>query len=347
MTINVVVATYHAVVLGCDSLSSVVERAYFPFRRDAAPARDAEGNFIRDTDGNLTLPLRADQLVNAATNIVGGVQKMFLLHERHEAASVECSVAALTSGLATLNGIVIAELGQRFKRRCGARRHPFTTAGEVAAEFLAFVRPLWEEQVGFAAADAESRAQLAELDFMVAGYGPDDEYIKVFRVSVSQQTVVESFPDSDHCNAAWAGQSEAVASLLNGQSRSMMCNVNNWTGDAFDSMRASIVMSVLDQLEQLGVALPESIKLKLPMSMRPNASWEASGPTIDWANLPVQSAVDLVSMLVNAESGIQRFSAGIPGVGGRTRIGILRRGHAFLALNEPEIVHSHVGYNND
>lgn len=267
MTINVVVATYHAVVLGCDSLSSVVERAYFPFRRDAAPARDAEGNFLRDAEGNLMLPLRADQLVNAATNIVGGVQKMFLLHESHEAGSVECSVAAVTSGLATLNGIVIAELGQRFRRRCSVLRNQFSAAEEVAAEFLEFVRPLWEQQVGFEAADAESRAQLAELDFMVAGYGPSDEYIKVFRVSVSQQTVDELFPGSNHCSAAWAGQSEAVASLLCGTSSATMCNLDRWAAEALNSMRNSTVVSVLEQLKQQGAVLPEPCRLQIPVGM--------------------------------------------------------------------------------
>jgi hypothetical protein len=90
MTINVVVATYHAVVLGCDSLSSIVERAYFPFRGDASPARDSQGNLLRDADGNLVISYREDQLVATATNVVGGVQKMFLLYESQDRENIEC-----------------------------------------------------------------------------------------------------------------------------------------------------------------------------------------------------------------------------------------------------------------
>ena len=347
MTINVVVATYHAVVLGCDSLSSVVERAYFPFRQRSVPARDHAGNVMRDSEGNLVVPLRSDQLVSAATNIMGGVQKMFLLHESRDPDNVECSVAAVTSGLATLNGVVIAELGQRFRRRCGSGQKVFLTAEAVAREFLAFLRPQWETEVGLTEANLEPQACSEDLEFLVAGYGADDSYIKVFRLSVAHASVVEAFPNSSHCSAAWAGQSETVASLINGQSSTTIRQISEWVDDAVTSDRSSFAQSILERLQELGIALPDPFEVQARERLSPAPPWNEGGPAIDWANLPVQSAVDLVSTLVNVESGMQRFSMGIPGVGGRTRIGILRRGEPFRALNEPEILHNHIGYAHD
>lgn len=347
MTINVVVSTYHGVVLGCDSLSSIVERAYFPFRSNASPALDADGNMIRDADGNLVIPFREDQLVSTATNIMGGVQKMFLLHESRDPESVDCSVAAITSGLGALNGVVIAELGQRFRKSCAQREEPYRSAEDVVDDFLAFVRPLWEIQVGYAAAPEESRRWLNDLNFLIAGYGPDDEYIKVFRVSVSQESIVETFPDAPHCSAAWAGQSDSVASLINGQSAMTIRQVSKSIVEALTAQRKSIVESMLQQLRAQGVAVPEPFEAELEEIIPPALPWNAGGPAIDWPNLPVQSAVDLVSTLVNAESGIQKFAMGIPGVGGRTRIGLMRRGIAFAPLNEPDIIHSNIGYNHD
>ena len=169
MTINVVVATYHGVVLGCDSLSSIVERAFFPFRHNAVVERDAQGNVIRDADGNLVIPYHEDQLVNTATNVVSGVQKMFLLHESPDTNNVEASVAAMTSGLATLNGIVIAEVAQRFKKRCVQRDGGYRTTELVVNDFLDFVRPLWEVQVDYANTPEESRPGLSDLNFLLAG----------------------------------------------------------------------------------------------------------------------------------------------------------------------------------
>ncbi len=347
MTINVVVSTYHGVVLGCDSLSSVVERAYFPFRRNASPARDVDGNVIRDGEGNLVIPYREDQLVNTATNIMGGVQKMFLLHESHDPDNIDCSVAAMTSGLGALNGVVIAELGQRFRKRCGQRDVDYRTAEAVVTDFLAFVRPHWEAQVDFVGASEESRQWLSDLNFLIAGYGPDDDYIKVFRVSVSRQSVIETFPDAPHCSAAWAGQSDSVASLINGQSPMTIRQVSKSIVEALSAQRASIIESVLQQLRAQGVPVPEPFEAEIEELIPPALPWNAGGPDIDWGNLPVQSAVDLVSTLVNAESGIQKFAMGIPGVGGRTRIGLMRRGLPFSSLNEPDIIHSNIGYNHD
>ena len=320
MTINVVVATYHGVVLGCDSLSSIVERAFFPFRHNAVVARDAQGNVIRDADGNLVIPYHEDQLVNTATNVVSGVQKMFLLHESPDPNNVEASVAAMTSGLATLNGIVIAEVAQRFKKRCVQRDGGYRTTELVVNDFLDFVRPLWEVQVDYANTPEESRPWLSDLNFLIAGYCPDDAYVKVFRVSVSQRSVVETFPDAPHCSAAWAGQSDSVAALINGQNPMTIRQVSKAIVAALTAQRASIIESLLDQLRAQGVPIPEPFEAEIEEIIPPALPWDGGGPQIDWANLPVQSAVDLVSTLVNAESGSQKFAMGIPGVGGRTPI---------------------------
>lgn len=347
MTINVVVSTYHGVVLGCDSLSSIVERAYFPFRQNASPARDVDGNLIRDADGNLVIPFRDDQLVSTATNIMGGVQKMFLLHESHDPENIECSVAGVTSGLGALKGIVIAELAQRFRRQCAQRDDAYRSVEAVVAGFLSFVRPLWEEEVGFEDTPEESRQWLSDLNFLIAGYGLDDAYIKVFRVSVSQRSIIETFPDAPHCSAAWAGQSESVASLINGQSSTTIRHVSRAIVEALSAQRTSIIESVLQQLRAQGVTVPEPFEAEIEEIIPPSLPWNGGGPNIDWGNLPVQSAVDLVSTLVNAESGIQKFAMGIPGVGGRTRIGLMRRGVPFASLNEPDIIHSNLGYDHD
>lgn len=345
MTVNVIVATYHGVVLGCDSLSSMIDRAIFPFRKDAF-ARSPDGDIMRDHLGRPLLVLSDDALEYTATNVMGGVQKMFLLYEDPD-SDVECSVAAITSGLGTLNGVVIAELAGRFRRKALTLCSDFSNAQAITSSFVDFLRPLWEQQVGFAGADPSTHAYLPELAFLVAGYGPDDEYIKVFRVSVKNRTVEEEFTDPPHCSAAWAGQSNTVASLVNGVSPQAQWSVTRATLDSLRTQRERIARSILDKLTSEGVAIPPHFEATVEENLPTSWPWHAGQPQIDWPNLPVQSAVDLVSTLVNAESAIQKFSMGIATVGGRTRIGLMCRGTKFAFLNEPQIVHHHVGYNHD
>lgn len=347
MTTNVVVATYHAVVLGCDSLSSIVERAYFPLRNPKALAVGPDGAPLRDEEGRLLLPLDDTHFEYTPTNSMGGVQKMFLLHEDADPENIECSVAAITSGLGTLNGVVIAELAERFRRNARHRLVNYRTALDVASEFLSYIRPLWESQVQYDPEQPEKVRLYDDLQFLIAGYGPDDDHSPVLRVSVAQNNIQEQFPDAPHCSAAWAGQANSIASLVLGYSPSTRWAVERDFIEALGEQRETFTTSILQQLMDRGVNVPDPFEARIGEADPPPLSWSSGSPLFDWANLPVQSAVDLVSTLVNAESAIQKFAMGIPTVGGRTRIGLLRRGMPFAFLNEPQIIHQHVGYNHD
>lgn len=350
MTTNVVVATYHGVVLGCDSLSSIVERAYFPFRSPNAIARNPDGTPLRDAAGRPLVVLNDDNFVQTPTNVVGGVQKMFVLYEDKETVDVERSVAATTAGRGTLNGVVIAELAERFRRKCFADGRVFSRAAEVVDDFIDYLRPLWEQEVGYDAARGDDFYTTEDLMFLVSGYCPDDDYIKVYRVSIAaapRGQSTEQFPESPHCSACWEGQTSSIASLINGSNVESRMPVVRAVAKALEVQRDTLVASVIEQLKAQGIQIPDDIQLDVQAELPSQLPWLDGAPIINWENLPVQSAVDLVSTLVNAESAIQKFKMGIPTVGGRTRLGLMRRGTPFAFLNEPEIVHQHVGYNHD
>lgn len=111
MTINIAIATYDAIVFGCDSLSSIVEQAVLPFRHGQDGfARDAQGNELIDAFGNRVVSVANVQPF--VTNVFGGAQKMFLLYEDDDT-----SVAAVTAGMATLSGVTIASVAARFRKK--------------------------------------------------------------------------------------------------------------------------------------------------------------------------------------------------------------------------------------
>ncbi|WP_110647619.1 hypothetical protein [Salinicola peritrichatus] len=299
MTINVALATSEAIVLGCDSLSSMTEPVFRA--KDVQLVTDEHGSPILDQHGNLTF---RGQASHAVTTVFGGVRKMFCISE----GSIQ--VAAVTAGLAILDGMTIAEHANKFRRETGSK---LGTVEEVASAFLAYVRDKWELTVGYTeTADDESYPQLYDnVEFLVAGFEPKGEG-RVYRIDVLAKSMQLQYDGRP--GIAWAGQANYVQRLLIGADESLQ----------------------FDLVERHGL---------------PTKSLEAvlsnSRANIDFANLPTQYAIDFVEMVVNTQSGMQRFEPGIATVGGRTHIGVLRRGEKFAMLNEPELIHKHTGFNHD
>lgn len=340
LTINVAIATYDAIVLGCDSLSSVVERAIFPFRENSAFALDANGNQIRDADGNLVVALRQDQLAYTATSVMGGVRKMFVLYEDAN-GQCDCSVAAVTSGMATIDGVTIAEHANRYRLALMRDKVRFGTVEEAAAHFLAHVRVLWENEyvrLGY------THPSQAALHFLVAGYCGEDARFKIFRISVEENQSKDQLAHEPFTGAAWDGQSNFAARLLMGVDPNLQDQVNRGIVDALRAQRESLLKSFTEAIAAAGIA---DLELELNETLPAAPPWSSAIAPIDWGNMPVQTAVELVSALVNTESGMQKFVQGIPVVGGRTRIGLLRRNTPFAMLNEPALTHAHTGYQTD
>jgi len=100
-------------------------------------------------------------------------------------------------------------------------------------------------------------------------------------------------------------------------------------------------------LPKLKTKMPKNINTELPTFNDFPIDWDSFGMSIDFANLPVQASIDLVSFLVLLQSGVSRFSSGVPTVGGRTRIGIVEKNEGFIMLDEPTLVHKYTGISDE
>lgn len=336
MTINIAVATYDAIILGCDSLSSVSEPVV-RFRGEFA--KDAEGNEILDHMGQRVIS--AGMIENVVATVFGGVNKMFLLYE-----DAETSVAAVTSGQATLCGVPIAEVAKRFRRVAQGER--LTSVSEVATRFLEFVREDWMRDTDFANVPAEMRQYLPVLNFLVGGFGTDAVEGRVFDLQVSTGRSSDMFEQMpQRCGVCWSGQSNYVERLVNGHDQGMAFSINRRFVEDLAAQRESVLQQVVAALREAGVEIPDGFELSVREDSPANLPWHLGFTAIDYPNLPVQYAIELAEMLVNTQSGMQHFSRGVPTVGGRTHIGVLRRGEPFRKLNEPKLEHRHTGYAND
>jgi len=340
MTINIALATYDGIILGCDSLSSMVDNVIFPFGGTAEYARDDQGNFIKDANGHLVIAVQPNNISQVATTVFGGVSKIFCLYEEH--ADDTC-VAAVTAGLAILGGVTIAEQAKRYRRTRSGKG--FDTVEAVARDFFEFCNAIWDEQ--FKDTPADQRHFQPTVKFIVAGYGAKDSNGKIFQIDVQAQTVTEQFPGENYTGICWAGASDYVERLMRGIDTSLMYAANRQIIQAMASQRASVADDITKALAEAGIKLDEGMKLKITVDTPPSLPWDVGFADIDFGNLSTQYAVELVELLVNTQSGMQRFARGIPTVGGRTHIGVLKRGEGFQLLNEPKLQHLHTGYSHD
>lgn len=339
LTINIAIATYDAIVLGCDSLSSQVEQAILPFRNGGGFARDADGNELVDATGHKVVS--AAELRPYVTNVFGGAQKMFCLYEDEDT-----SVAAVTAGMATLCGVTIAGIANRFKKKNNGEGTVFRTAQAVAEAFLAHVRQEWETEVEYATAPEELRPYFPDVQFIVGGYGADDATSKVFKLSVRSSVLEEQFTWKSRSGTCFAGQSDFVERLLVGVDGRLVGQVNLTVGQLMATRTQAVAQAFTDQLRAADVKIPDGFSFVMP-DFPIELPWGESIVSIDFGNLPAQYAVDLAELLVNLQSGMQRFASGVATVGGRTHIGVLKRGEKFAMLNEPKLIHSHTGYSHD
>lgn len=340
MTINIALATYDGIILGCDSLSSITSQVIFPFEGACDYAVDADGNFMRDGAGKMLIPVTPGNVTQIATTVFGGVSKMFCLYEDDDTC-----VAALTSGLAVIGGVTIAEQAKRYRRRNKVVGTVFTSVDAVAKDFLAFMRELWDEQYG--KTPAADQVYLSSVNFIVAGFGKDETYGKIFQLDVQRNGMFEQFDEGDHMGVCWAGQSNYVERLLKGVDPHLVYKANRQIAEALTAQRDRTVKDISDSLDAANVVLPEDLDITITEEVPPGIPWDTARADVDYSNLSNQYAIDLVETLVNTQSGMQRFARGIPTVGGRTHIGVIKRGEGFKVLNGPELQHKHTGYSDE
>ncbi|WP_409475554.1 hypothetical protein [Stenotrophomonas sp. Y-13] len=343
MTINIALATYDSIVLGCDSLSSMVDSVIFPFAPGTTFAQDANGNFITDKDGNYVIAFDQRQVSQVATTVFGGVSKMFCVYDSQSDEDDGIAVGAVTAGLAILGGVTIAEHAKRFRR--SHKNVKFETVEAVATAFCQHFCNLWDAE--FSDVGETQRGYLPTIQFIVAGYGKDDEYGKVFKIDVQARSLQEQFPGGDHAGICWGGMANYVERLTRGVDQSLVYTATKQVAAAIAAQRVSVLTDISRALAAAGIELPEGLRLDITEQTEPTLPWDSQQADIDFGNLSTQYAVELVELLVNTQSGMQRFARGIPTVGGRTHIGVLKRGEGFRLLNEPQLQHLHTGYSHD
>lgn len=343
MTINVALVTSEAVVLGCDSIASVTRPYLNPL---AHIERDEQGNYIHDEQGRMVAHFRFEDLHQVVTDSWGGVTKMFRLCEDRN------PVAGVTAGLAQLQRRNISAIAGEFGRVKPPQPH--TTVEAVVNAFVAHVGAIYDQHY---AGSELPPALRDDVEFLIGGFGSNDAFPSLYRVNLNNQpgelirrVYGEGEGFGGRTGISWAGQSDGVERLLFGYDHPLRASIERDIAAGIDrlhkSMSAAVVRILAETLGALKANLPEGVNTELPPKEELKLEWDSLRLSIDFANLPLQDAVDLVAYLVNLQSGKSKFVRGVPTVGGRTHIGIIDK-NGFKMLNEPDLLHRNTGYARD
>lgn len=339
MTINVAVVTSEAAILGCDSVASVTELFLNPV---TYVRQDAQGKLEVDADGKYVARFTYDNLQSVVTDAWGGVTKMFRL------CGDDNPVAAVTAGLAKLNDRPISSLANDFAKQL----LPCDTVLSVVERFVETMSAHYDQHNQATNTHVDFRE---DVEFLIGGFGRNDTFPSLYRVNLIDAPDARIKPlygsgvgFKDKTGGAWAGQADGVQRLLFGYDDPVRRTIETQVAGAMIGLHKAMSDSVLRILAQTLAALnnanlPPEVNTELPPKPSIQIDWNQFKLGIDFANLPLQSALDLVAYLVGLQSGKAKYVRGVPTVGGRTHIGILTKGK-FEMKNEPDLMHTNLGY---
>lgn len=331
MTVNVALLTDDAIVFGCDSIASVTTPLLDPF----SPALSIKKS--KTDPSKLTLEFETSSIQSYVTNTWSGVTKLFTIHDGNT------PVAAITAGLARLNGKTMEQLAHEFLQHTKKRKSSYIKVSTVANGFLRFLRSEFEENY---ANSPMNKDYWQGPEFLVGGYGRDASSPALLKIDVKENSVTEVYKVGE-TGAAWNGQSTAVQRFIRGYDWSFQYSIQQQHEKelkaAHSQMTTKMIEIIAELVEKTGVALPPDLNVDLSLPKPNNLDMSDSHTNIAYASLPLQSAIDLVSHLVNIQSSYSRFESGIPTVGGRILIGIITKSKGLRILGEPELVHNHFG----
>jgi hypothetical protein len=184
-------------------------------------------------------------------------------------------------------------------------------------------------------------------EFLVGGFGANDEFPSLYRVKVKENRIRTEFAPGK-AGVSWNGQADAVERFIRGYDGPLRRDIEQHIADEFGDYHGVVAARAADiinsVLTALAVPMPAGIDVAIPPPAKMTLPWRDYRVSIGYGNLPLQEAINSVSFLVNLQAGKARFAHGVATVGGRVHIGYITKGKDLVMLNEPELQHRYTGF---
>ncbi len=298
---------------------------------------------LQDADGKFTLKFDYRDLNPVVTNAWGGVTKMFEIHGNPS------PLVAVTAGMANLRERPIASYARDFLS--WTTTSVLNGSDDVADEFLKFVRNIYDEHYS----DSGLPENIREgPEFLIGGYGEHEDFPSIYRIRVRDNFIQKEFGPGGQIGMSglsWNGQSDAVERFIRGYDGHLRADVESWLSrelkSASENATKEFATFINELLAKLVQKPPEGTKFELPELRTSTIDWDRYGVNIDFANLPLQEAINFVGFLVMLQAGKSRFARGVATVGGYVHVGVVTKKDGFKPLEEPKLVHRLRGFTDD
>lgn len=338
MTINIVLVTNEALIMGCDSIASSTTPAINPFEADIH--KDADGKPIKDADGNFLLVFKPEEITTQVTTLLSGVTKGFKIYEKPD-------VVALTAGLAQMNSRSMQTISEEFFEKQKTRKQKLVNVEAIAKAYLRFLRAEYLRHYKKSPLPKEIRSG---PELLVGGFSKHEIFPSIYRVKVKENTCERDFKLGEF-GLCWNGQADSVERFIRGYDSILKPQIESAVSSLFDRhherMRDKLVEIVNEILTKLGANMPDGVEMKLPSRGSAKLPWDGAKLAFDYGNMPLQNAIDFVAWLVLMQSGRAKFASGLPTVGGRTHICIIRKSVGAVFLGEQELENRYTGFAHD
>jgi hypothetical protein len=252
-------------------------------------------------------------------------------------------MVAVTACISKLKDRTIASYGAEFLSVQKRKKQKLESCKAICEAFLKFVKKSYD-------AHYQGSAVLPQFregpEFLVGGFGRNDDFPSVFRISVQNNSVQEQLAKGSF-GVAWNGQSDSVERFIRGFDSNLRFELEDEITSVLKKHSDDVTRYVVDAinkiLDSLGQKLPSGTKIEIPELSSIPIDWQRYHVPLDYGNLPLQEAVNFASFLVNLQAAKGRFANGVATVGGYTHIGVVTK-EGFKPLNEPELAHRYTGF---
>ena len=327
MTTLVAFATKDALVLGCDSLGSMMKEMVDPWRL-AKDFFDQNFKLKVDEDGDPLLKEFKDIYATAQEipyNQMTHVTKMFSL------SPLEMGI--MVTGISSIGNRTIKSLVNEFKRTDLAfnkKKSPSNyTVKTLSNRLLKFIGKFYDEKY-------PGKMGKPSLELMIGGYDKRKPIPTIYRIYVHKKKV-ES-PLNGGFGIAFGGQTQEIERLVFGIDFFNEIRLTRRIQDLFDRYRDLLQESLKKKgvSEKLKRFTAFGDKLKL------FKDWGFYEFVADWADFSEQNAIECVNFFVEIMIKSQQFSSMLPIVGGDVHVGLITKEDGFRFISREE--YEHEGY---
>ena len=215
-------------------------------------------------------------------------------------------VVAVTAGTARLLGRSIASHAGEFfrlhqqywKGRGAAAINRLVKVEHICEGFLKFMHDRYTSHYEESSVPEALRPG---PEFLVGGFGRDDPFPSIYRVSVQNNSMECDFSDGK-CGISWNGQSTAIERFIRGYDKNIRLHLNDFFRRHEKATQSYVADLINDILAQLDAKLPEGIEIEVPPIADDESDWERFELPLECSALPLQEAVNLASAMVMVQA---------------------------------------------